>query len=408
MKHLPNNNWVNRWARRQVFKLLQQLARGNLQWQEADGELFQFGNIDNEQQLSAQVMVHSLRSYRRLLFGADIGFAESYMAGEIDCHDLTALVRVILQNKATLQQIESGFAMLLQWPERFRHWQQRNSIAGSKRNIESHYDLSNEFYSLWLDPSMMYSAAIYPDENASLTEAQQHKCRLIAEKLKLSSDDHLLEIGTGWGGFAIYAAKNYGCKVSTTTISEKQWQFATKQVQRTGLTDRVTVLKQDYRELSGSFDKLVSIEMIEAVGHSYLDRFMTVCTDRLKPDGLLLLQAILAPDADYKKMRNSVDFIKKYIFPGGFLPSVAAINESIEKKGQLQLVDQQEIGLDYARTLADWRQNFEARIEDIKRLGFDDQFIRMWRFYLCYCEGGFREQTILNQQLLFQKDMAAC
>jgi cyclopropane-fatty-acyl-phospholipid synthase len=283
------------------------------------------------------------------------------------------------------------------------HFANRNSAEQAKRNISAHYDLGNKLYSKFLDRSMMYSAAIYPDSNASLAQAQQHKLHTICEKLQLKQTDHLVEIGTGWGGLAIHAAKHYGCKVTTTTISEEQHSYAQQWIDKEGLGDKITLLKKDYRLLDGEYDKLVSIEMIEAVGKRYLTTFFNKCSSLLKPDGLMLLQSITIDDRRHASYSNSVDFIQKYIFPGGYLPSQMIINKHLKNDTDLSIADIQDIGLDYAQTLQDWFVAFMMQKQALAEDGYDDRFMRMWQYYLNYCEGGFLERAISTLQLVMRK-----
>lgn len=283
------------------------------------------------------------------------------------------------------------------------HFFNRNTKEGSRNNISAHYDLGNGFFTLFLDQSMMYSSAIYPQCDASLAEAAEFKLQRVCEKLQLKPQDHLLEIGTGWGGLAIYAATHYGCRVTTTTISREQYDFACARIKSLGLEDRIKVLFDDYRDLQGQFTKLVSIEMIEAVGHEHYDQYFSTCSALLAPDGLMLIQAITIADQRYEQAKKSVDFIQRYIFPGGSLPSIAVIAESIKRNTDLTIVQMEDIGEHYAQTLKHWREAFLAKLEQVRAQGFDERFIRMWEFYLCYCEGGFMERSIGTAQLLFAK-----
>ena len=283
------------------------------------------------------------------------------------------------------------------------HWKNKNTTAGSKRNILAHYDLGNELYTRFLDKEMMYSSAIYPTNTATLAEAQQHKLQTICEKLELTEHDHLLEIGTGWGGLAIYAAQNYGCHVTTTTISDAQHQYAYDRIKALGLTNKINLLKKDYRELTGTYDKVVSIEMIEAVGFQFLPSFFKQCNSRLKSGGKLLLQSITIADQRFSHYKNNVDFIQRYIFPGGFLPSITELNKHLTKHTDLVTEHIEDIGLDYARTLADWRSNFLAAWPELVQLGYDDQFKRLWLYYLGYCEGAFLERSTSTIQLVARK-----
>jgi len=276
-------------------------------------------------------------------------------------------------------------------------------MTRSRDNISAHYDLGNDFFSLFLDPTMMYSSAIFEDVDRGLDEAAVAKLDEICHQLELSPGDHLLEIGTGWGGMAIHAAKHYGCRVTTTTISQEQYDYACAAVKREGVADRVTLLLQDYRSLEGQYDKLVSIEMIEAVGHEFYREYFQRCSALLKPTGKMVIQAITMADQRYEQARDSVDFIKRYIFPGGCLPSVAVIADHLARDTDMQMVHLRDITQDYAVTLAHWRSRFMDKLEAVKAMGFDDNFIRMWDYYLCYCEGGFRERIISTVQLAFAK-----
>jgi cyclopropane-fatty-acyl-phospholipid synthase len=283
------------------------------------------------------------------------------------------------------------------------HAARRNSLTGSRENIAAHYDLGNDFFSLFLDPTLMYSSAVFPANCDNLAEASQHKLKLICEDLELKPTDHLIEIGTGWGGMAIYAAENYDCRVTTTTISSEQLEHARSEVEKRGLQDKITLLFEDYRDLSGQFDKLVSIEMIEAVGHEYFDTYFNCVSKLLKPDGKALIQAITINKQRYDEYRKSVDFIKRYIFPGGCLPSLNVISGALTRTTDMQIIDLRDIAIDYARTLQHWHEAFMAELDAVKALGFDEKFIRMWRFYLSYCEGGFRERIIGTYQITMAK-----
>ena len=286
---------------------------------------------------------------------------------------------------------------------KLNHLATRNSATQAKKNIAAHYDLGNKLYTRFLDDSMMYSSAIYPSPESSLAEAQQEKLRTICEKLQLSPNDHLLEIGTGWGGLAVYAAKNYGCKVTTTTISDEQHQYAAEWLEREGLQDQVTLLKQDYRLLEGQYDKLVSIEMIEAVGKEYLPTFFKKCSSLLKQQGVMLLQSITISDQRLDSYSKGVDFIQKHIFPGGFLPSQLLINQHLKKHTDMMVRDLHDIGLDYAKTLQHWHSELLKNKDVLAQDGYDERFMNMWRYYFSYCEGGFLERTISTVQLVVGK-----
>jgi cyclopropane-fatty-acyl-phospholipid synthase len=299
--------------------------------------------------------------------------------------------------------MDASQSFLGQWMLKVFHWFNRNTYEGSRKNISAHYDLGNDFFSLFLDPGLMYSAAMYPTPDATLAQASVYKLQRVCEKLQLKSSDHLLEIGTGWGGMAIYAARHYGCRVTTTTISQQQYEAAKARVVAEGLEAKVEVLFDDYRDLRGNFSKLVSIEMIEAVGHEHYGQYFECCSQLLAPKGLMLLQAITISDQRYEQARRSVDFIQRYIFPGGCLPSIAVISDKVSQKTDMNIIAVEDIGDHYAQTLNQWREGFLARLEEVRAQGFDERFIRMWEFYLCYCEGGFLERSIGTAQVLLAK-----
>ena len=349
--------------------------------------------------------MHDPRFYYYVVLGGSLGAAEAYIRGYWDSLDLTAAMRVLACNAAVLSRVEKGIPRLLQRLGVLVYRLHKNSRAGSKRNIAAHYDLSNKFFSLMLDPTMTYSSGIFNSPATSLAEASIEKYDRICRKLQLSRADHVLEIGTGWGGFAEHAARNYGCHVTTTTISEQQYAYAARRFSEASLDDRVTLLKEDYRDLSGKYDKLVSIEMIEAVGEKFLPGFFAKCSDLLHSDGMMLLQAITIPDHRYDRYRKSLDFIQHYIFPGGFLPSMGKITDSLCRRADLSFVQAEDFGLHYARTLAGWRNNFWNQIAKVRSLGFDDRFIRMWHYYLAFCEAGFYERQIGVSQILLTKPL---
>lgn len=394
--------WIDKICRPLLFSRLNKLEFGQVKIVDQWGEHC-FGHSDLSGELSVEVKVEDQRFYSDIAFGGTVAAGEAYMQGYWSCDNLTGLVRIMLRNRQVMDQVEGGFSLFKAPILRFVHWLNRNSQAGSRRNIEAHYDLGNEMFELFLDPTMMYSCAYYPNSDTSLNEAATAKLQRICDKLQLSEADHVVEIGTGWGGFAIYAATHYGCKVTTTTISKQQYEVAQQRVIAAGLQDKVTLLLEDYRDLRGSYDKLVSIEMIEAVGHQYLDTYFAKCSDLLKPNGIMLIQAITIQDQFYDQAIKSVDFIQRYIFPGGFIPSVTAISNAVKRSTDVRLFQMEDIGPHYATTLRDWRKNFFNNIEQIKGLGYSEQFIAMWQFYLCYCEGGFLERTLGTSHLVFVK-----
>ncbi len=330
-----------------------------------------------------------------------IGAGEAYIHGYWRSPDLAAVTRLFVANLEVLDALEGGLARLGRPILRLLHWVNRNSRRGARRNILAHYDLGNALFERLLDPTMMYSAAMFDSLEQSLEQAQLNKLERICAKLALRPDDHLLEIGSGWGSLAIHAATHHGCRVTTTTLSEAQYAHTLQRVQDLGLQHRITVLREDYRDLGGRFDKLVSIEMIEAVGHRYLPVYFQRCASLLKDDGLMLLQAITIRDQRYEQARQSVDFIQRYIFPGGALPSLSIMLQTASSHTALNLVHMEDFGLDYARTLQHWRDNLRQSRTALTELGYDDTFQRLWEFYLCYCQGGFEERTIGVAQLLW-------
>ena len=324
-------------------------------------------------------------------------------AGYWDCSDLVSLVRIFCRNLAVSQSGNRGWARLGAPFRRAAHLLRRNTVRGSRRNIAAHYDLSNEFFALFLDETMTYSCGIFERPDSTLKEAALAKYDRICHKLELGSQDHVLEIGCGWGGFAIHAAGRFGCRVTATTISRQQYELATQRVREAGLQEQVTVLQEDYRRLCGIYDKLVSVEMIEAVGDAYFDTYFRACCNLLKPDGMMLLQAITIADQSYEEYRRSVDFIQKYVFPGGLLPSVEAICRSLAQASNFRLFHLEDITPHYAKTLAHWRERFRANLDKIQQLNLSEDLLRIWEFYFCYCEGAFRERAIGEVQMLLTR-----
>jgi cyclopropane-fatty-acyl-phospholipid synthase len=377
-------------AKKILLRALAHLAEGQLTIVDAS-QSYVFGHPESDIHATMQVLHPGF--YRQVVFGGSIGAGEAYIQGHWSSPDLTKVVQIFARNLALLDNIERYFSWLSNGLNRVKHIFNRNSQAGSKRNILAHYDLGNDMYQQFLDPEMMYSSAIYPASDASLAEAQLHKLDTICQRLDLKPGQTLLEVGTGWGALAIYAAKHYGVLVTTTTISDAQYDYALSRVKSEGLSDKVTLLKQDYRELTGVYDRVVSIEMIEAVGHEYLPGFFEKLQHMLKPEGRLLIQAITIADQRYNSYRKSVDFIQRYIFPGGCLPSISEMSRHIANKTDMVIWSLDDIGLDYARTLKHWHDNFDMAKSTITKLGYGDDFIRMWKFYLSYCEGGFLERA---------------
>ena len=353
--------------------------------------------------LSAKINILDSVFYKNIILGGTIGASESFIRGEWSSPNLTNVIRVLARNTEAQDKLENLFTLLSQPFLKVMHKLNENSVRGSKKNISRHYDLSNDFFSLFLDKNMMYSSAIYKSKKTSLEDASTNKLDVICKKLNLKKTDHVIEIGTGWGGFAIYATKNYGCKVTTTTISIEQYKFAKQKIKEAGLGKKIKVLLKDYRLLKGQYDKLVSIEMIEAVGYQFYDEYFKIIGQLLKNDGEALIQAITIKDQRYSKAIQSVDFIQKYIFPGSCIPSITAIQNSLTSSTDLVINDIRDIGHHYARTLADWRKRFLKNKQEIRKLGFDNKFLRMWLFYFAYCEGGFEEKVISNIHLHITK-----
>jgi len=393
---------MQRLARRTLLARLARLEEGALEIHDAGGTM-RFGEAARAGGLSARIEVLHPQFWADAVFGGTTDAGEAYIHGLWKCDDLTALVRIMVANRGVLESLDSGPLQLAKLARRLGHWLNRNSREGSRRNIAAHYDLGNDFFRLFLDPTMNYSCGIFESPEASMEQASIAKMEAACRKLALEPDDHLLEIGTGWGALAVHAASRYGCRVTTTTISKEQHALASQRVRNAGLEDRVEVLLSDYRELEGRYDKLVSVEMIEAVGHQYLDTYFRKCAGLLKPDGLMLLQAITIRDELYAEALKSVDFIQRFVFPGGFLPSVSAMTASLSRTGDLQMLHLQDIGLHYAQTLRRWRRDFFRNIEAVRAQGYSDSFIRLWEYYLCYCEGGFLERNIGTVQMLMGK-----
>lgn len=392
---------LDRFLRARTLKQLSALAGRRIRLLDELGEVELGSDAGGLAALNLQV--HSPRFYRALAGQGSVGAAEAFMDGDWDCNDLVGLVRLLVRNRDLLDAMERGPARIGGWAMRGLNALRRNTRSGARRNIAAHYDLGNDFFRLFLSADLMYSSALYAGEHESLETASTRKLERICEKLDLSQNDHVVEIGTGWGGFAIHAARTRGCRVTTTTISREQHALATQRVAEAGLQDRISVLLSDYRDLQGQFDKLVSIEMVEAIGPQYLDSYFATLARLLKADGLALVQAITIEDHRYQQAVQSVDFIKRFIFPGSFIPSIAAMLAAKTRSSDLALVHLEDFGSSYARTLEAWRQRFLGNREAVRAQGFDERFLRMWEFYLAYCEGGFRERSIGVAQLLMAK-----
>ena len=392
---------IDRFLRAQLHTRLSRLRGGQVLIQDPAGDVL-LGDASAPNAMRATLRVHDPEFYRQVASNGSVGAGESYMDGAWDSDDLVALVRLLVRNRDLLDGVETGVARIGGMAMKAWHALRRNTRSGSRRNISAHYDLGNEFFNLFLDPSMMYSSAMFADGD-SLEQASQRKLDRICQKLDLRPGDHLVEIGTGWGGMAMHAAQNFGCRVTTTTISREQHALASQRIQDAGLGERVTVLLEDYRDLRGEYDKLVSIEMIEAIGHQYLDTYFEKCASLLRPDGIALIQAITIEDDRYQQALDSVDFIKRHVFPGSFIPCVSAMVGAAARAGKLRLVNLEDFGDSYATTLHHWRSRFLSRLDRVRGQGYDERFIRTWEFYFCYCEGGFLERSISDVQLLFAR-----
>jgi cyclopropane-fatty-acyl-phospholipid synthase len=386
--------------RRLVFSLLGQLKDAQLEIIEGSNSYF-FGQTNTD--LVGQIIIHDVSFYQDILSGGSIGAAEAFLDAKWTSPNLTQVIQVMARNSQELDKIERKMKWLSKFKNLLLRRRNTNSEQGSKRNILAHYDIGNDLYEGFLDASMQYSSAIYSENATTISQAQNNKMRTICERLSLNETDHVIEIGTGWGGLAIYMAQNYGCKVTTTTISDAQFDFAQQKVKALGLEDRITLLKKDYRKLSGQYDKLVSIEMIEAVGHEYLPTFFSTCSDLLKANGKMLIQSITIADNRYEQYRKGVDFIQKYIFPGGCLPSIAEMSRHFEKSTDMVVHQINDIGLHYARTLDDWKNTFEKEWSTLKQLGYNEEFKRLWLFYFSYCEGAFLERVISTHHIVARK-----
>jgi len=393
---------LDRLAKGMVIALLKEIHIGQLTLEEA-GERHAFGRASKESPLRAVVTVHHPRFFQKAMWGGSIGAAEAYMAGDWSADDLTKVIRLMVVNRHIFEKMDRRWGRFMEPTHHWFHWLNKNTRVGSRANILAHYDLGNDFYQLFLDDTMTYSCGIFETGASTLREASVAKYDRICLKLDLQSSDHVLEIGTGWGGFAMHAAQHYGCRVTTTTISPSQLQLAKDRINAAGLGNRITLLLKDYRDLEGTYDKLVSVEMIEAVGYQFLDTFFQCCSRHLKKDGMMLLQAITIADAVYDQHKRSVDFIKRYIFPGSCIPSLTAMCQAMASSTDLSVVHLEDLTPHYARTLREWRHRFFGNIEQVRALGYSDTFIRMWEYYLCYCEGGFEERYLGDVQMLMAK-----
>jgi len=384
-----------------VINLFNKIETGGLTFYLPDGSARYFGDKDSSFQV--QMTIHDYRFFKDAVLGGDVGLGEAYMKGFWDTDDIPALFSVLIKNRQALANGNMTTAWLVRQKDRLMHALRANTLIGSRRNIGEHYDLSNDFFQTFLDPTMLYSCGLYRGESDTCEDAQRRKLRSIIDKARIESTDHVLEIGCGWGGFAMEAVKQTGCRVTGITVSEEQYHLAQERVLKAGLQDKITILFKDYRHVAGLFDKIVSIEMLEAVGHKYLGTFFTACDKLLKPAGRLVIQVITIPDQSYENYRRNTDWIQKYIFPGGHLPSVTALSQVVTRNTSLLMEQLEDIGTNYARTLKDWRESFTRNLSKINSLGFDEIFQRKWIYYLAMCEAGFRERAIGDIQVVFRK-----
>lgn len=406
-KRTTKSTVFDRLARRTVRSRLKKIQFGQIMLCE-NGERLICGKLTDDFPTCVRLDVLNPKFYSDVAFGGSIGAGEAYIDGFWSCTGLRELLRILIRNSNVLQQIDSGLALLSKPAQKLVHALNKNTRRGSRKNIARHYDLGNEFYQLWLDERMMYSCAYFDTPDTPLESAATDKLDRICRKLNLSAADSVLEIGTGWGGFAIHAAKKYGCSVTTTTISKQQFDYAKQAITNAGLNDKITLLLQDYRDLEGRYDKLVSIEMIEAVGHEFHATYFKKCCDLLKSNGQMLLQSITIADQRYEQYKSGVDFIKKYIFPGGCLTSVTGMSQTMTTHTDLRVIHLEDIGSHYATTLRHWHDRFFARIDEVRELGYTEPFIRMWQYYLRYCESAFIERAIGNVQMLIVRPGARC
>ena len=391
------DGWLITLIKRKFYANFSNLEHGNIIFIDGDFTL----QCGNSAEPAATVDVHDDRFYTTLAAGGAVGASEAYMQGMWTCDQLTLLVQVLLRNTSVLRGL--GNAAYKKPLYKLLHLMNRDSVDGSKKNISAHYDLGNKLFENFLDPTMTYSSGFFEKPDATMQQASTAKLDRICQKLGLSESDHVVEIGTGWGSFALHAARNYNCKITTTTISEEQYQLACQRVKDAGMQDRIEIVKKDYRLLTGQYDKLVSIEMIEAVGLAYLGNYFEKCASLLKPAGKMLIQAITIADQQYEFSKRNVDFIQRYIFPGGALPSVTALTNTATNETDLRMTALEDITGHYATTMRKWREKFYLNVEQITELGYDNRFLRMWEYYLCYCEGGFEEKSIGCVQAEFTK-----
>lgn len=389
-----------------VLAALVKMNKGFLNLNLPNGEHLEIGEKNST--IKANLSVKNDQFFKCVVLYGDIGFGEAYVNGLWETDSITNVIKWIILNIENAPSVSGSKVKniglnLFKWFNRILHNGRSNSISGSQKNIAEHYDLNNDFFATFLDPSMTYSAAYFKTANLSLATAQDEKYKRLCEQLHLKATDHVLEIGSGWGANAIFMAKNYGCKVTSVTISKEQQKLAQQRVRAAGLANQVDIIIKDYRDIDGEFDKIVSVEMLEAVGHNYLETYFAKCAEVLKPNGILAFQVITSPDSRYEHLRKGVDWIQKHIFPGSLLPSVAQLNKAINNTSDLTMVDLKDLGLDYAKTLKLWFESFNQQLNEVKALGFDDRFIRKWNYYLNYCEAAFEMRNINVMQMVYTR-----
>ena len=389
-----------------VVSALCKMNRGFLNLSLPNGENLEIGEKNST--IRANLVIKNHQFFKRVVLYGDIGFGEAYVDGLWETDNITNIIKWIILNIENAPSVSGNKVKniglnLFKWFNRMYHNGRSNSIIGAQKNIAEHYDLNNDFFATFLDASMTYSAAYFKTSDLSLAAAQEEKYNRLCEQLQLKATDHVLEIGSGWGANAIFMAKNYGCKVTSVTISKEQQKLAQQRVEAAGLTNKVDIIIKDYRDIEGEFDKIVSIEMLEAVGHNFYETYFAKCAEVLKPNGILAFQVITSPDSRYDHLRKGVDWIQKHIFPGSLLPSVAQLNKAINHTSDLTMVDLKDLGLDYAKTLKLWFEDFNQKVNEVKALGFDDRFIRKWNYYLNYCEAAFEMRNINVMQMVYTR-----
>lgn len=388
-----------------VLGMLARMDKGRLNISLPEGEIYTIGNGNG---ITANIEIKTPEFFKRCVLFGDIGFGEAYVNGDWDTDNISNVIKWFLLNVENAPGVSGSKSKtlalnILKSANKISHWKRINNIRGSKKNITEHYDLNNDFFASFLDPTMTYSSAYFKEEGMDLQNAQLAKYERLCQQLQLKASDHVLEIGSGWGGNAMYMAKNYGCKVTSITISEEQLKLARERVTKENLSDKVKIELIDYRRMKGQFDKIVSVEMLEAVGEEFIDVYFKKCNDLLKKDGILAIQAITCPDSRYESLRKGVDWIQKYIFPGSLLPSMGRIHQAINNTSDLTLIDLKDFGLDYARTLSLWQEQFNQNLTEVKKLGFNDTFIRKWNYYFSYCEAAFTMRNIHVMQMVFSR-----